>query len=323
MEFPFGHRHNRRDEDDEEQDRQRYPPPPQPHHHHETPSYAGYQRQDPPLDDYPNRPPPPPYGGGGFAEPYRGPTSYGSYEPTYPTVQHTSHEVNQAPSYGGYGHSYETTVQHISHEVNQAPSYGGYGQEGRHQTAEEGGFHHGQPPSHHHCNPFSGGFHRHEAAPGGGVSQRQTVRVYTKAESNFSLSIRDGKVVLARADPNDPSQHWIKDEKYSTKVKDEEGFPSFALVNKATGLALKHSIGATHPVRLIPYNPEYMDESVLWSESRDLGDSYRTIRMVNNIRLNFDAFHGDKNHGGVHDGTTLVLWEWLKGENQRWKIAPY
>ncbi|KAK1277679.1 hypothetical protein QJS04_geneDACA003445 [Acorus gramineus] len=308
MEFPFGHRHNRReDEDDEEQNHQRYPPPPQPpyQHHHETqtPSYAGYQRQDPPLDDYPNRPPPPPYGGGGFAEPYRGPTSHGSYEPTYPTVQHTSHEVNQAPSYGGYGqegrHSYETTtVQHISHEVNQ-------------------------PPSHHHFNPFSGGSHRHDAAPGGGVSQRQTVRVYTKAESNYSLSVRDGKVALARADPNDPSQHWIKDEKYSTKVKDEEGFPSFALVNKATGLALKHSIGATHPVRLIPYNPEYMDESVLWTESRDLGDSYRTIRMVNNIRLNFDAFHGDKDHGGVHDGTTLVLWEWLKGENQRWKIVPY
>lgn len=43
-------------------------------------------------------------------------------------------------------------------------------------------------------------------------------------------------------------QHWIKDEKYSTRVKDEEGLPSFALINKATGQAMKHSIGATHPV---------------------------------------------------------------------------
>jgi len=44
-------------------------------------------------------------------------------------------------------------------------------------------------------------------------------------------------------------QHWYKDEKYSTRVKDEEGCPAFSLVNKATGEALKHSIGVTHPVR--------------------------------------------------------------------------
>ncbi|URE02896.1 Stress responsive protein [Musa troglodytarum] len=117
--------------------------------------------------------------------------------------------------------------------------------------------------------------------------------------------------------------HWIKDMKYSTKVKDEEGFPSFALINKATGEALKHSIGATHPVRLVPYKPDYLDESVLWTESRDTGDGFRCIRMVNNIRLNFDALHGDKDHGGVRDGTFVVLWEWLKGDNQRWKIVPH
>lgn len=147
--------------------------------------------------------------------------------------------------------------------------------------------------------------------------------MYCKAETNYCLAIRDGKVILARADPSDHTQQWVKDEKFSTKVKDEQGFPSFALVNKATGLAMKHSIGATHPVQLIPYNPNVLDESVLWTESKDLGDRYRAIRMVNNIRLNVDAFNGDKNHGGVHDGTTIVLWEWKKGDNQRWKIVPY
>jgi hypothetical protein len=45
--------------------------------------------------------------------------------------------------------------------------------------------------------------------------------------------------------------------------------------------------------------------------------------MVNNISLNFDAFHGDKDHGGVHDGTSIVLWNWCKGDNQSWKIVPY
>jgi hypothetical protein len=76
-------------------------------------------------------------------------------------------------------------------------------------------------------------------------------------------------------------------------------------------------------VKLVPFNPEYPDESVLWTESGDVGKGFRCIRMVNNIRLNFDAFHGDKDHGGVHDGTTVVLWEWAKGDNQSWKILPW
>ncbi|KAH0470424.1 hypothetical protein IEQ34_000147 [Dendrobium chrysotoxum] len=106
-----------------------------------------------------------------------------------------------------------------------------------------------------------------------------------------------------------------------TKVKDEEGFPAFALVNKATGQAIKHSVGATHPVQLVPYKPNFLDESVLWTESRDLGDGFRCIRMVNNISLNFDAFNGDEDHGGVHEGTVIVLWEWLKGKNQRVEVV--
>lgn len=83
------------------------------------------------------------------------------------------------------------------------------------------------------------------------------------------------------------------------------------------------AINITVQVQLIPYNPDVLDESVLWTESKDLGDGYRTVRMVNNIRLNVDAFNGDKNHGGVREGTTVVLWEWKKGDNQRWKIIPY
>ena len=48
------------------------------------------------------------------------------------------------------------------------------------------------------------------------------------------------------------NQHWYKDEKYSTKVKDEDGYPSFALVNKATGKALKHSVNG-HPVSCLQF----------------------------------------------------------------------
>lgn len=44
---------------------------------------------------------------------------------------------------------------------------------------------------------------------------------------------------------------------------------------------------------------------VLWSESNDTGEGFHCIRMVNNIHLNFDAFHG-VDHGDVHDGTIVV-----------------
>ncbi|CAI9090613.1 OLC1v1025426C3 [Oldenlandia corymbosa var. corymbosa] len=296
MDFPYGqnphhshhHHHNRRRDDDDEPNREGgfYPPPPgQPY---PPPPYYGNE-PPPPSNPYPppyyeNEPPPPP-------------------PPQVAHVYHTSH----TPSYGGppgsdfYNSPQDPPppavpgnafVEHVSHQSHRphVPSFIS---------------HH----SHESHNPA--------------IPNMPTVRVYCKAESNYSLAIRDGKVILARSDPSDPFQHWIKDEKYSTRVKDEEGFPSFALVNKATGQAMKHSIGATHPVQLVPYNPEHLDESVLWTLSRDTGENFRTIRMVNNIRLNVDAFNGDKNHGGVHDGTTIVLWEWKKGENQRWKIVPY
>ncbi|CAH9125077.1 unnamed protein product [Cuscuta epithymum] len=151
---------------------------------------------------------------------------------------------------------------------------------------------------------------------------KQTYRVYCRANPDLLLTVRGGKVILAPAKPSDDHQRWYKEEKHSTRVKDEEGLPSFILVNKATNHAIKHSLGATHPVRLVPYNPDILDESIMWSESKNTGEDYKTIRMVNNIRLNMDAFHGDKQHGGVRDGTPIVLWEWTKGDNQRWKILP-
>ncbi|KAM0871497.1 hypothetical protein ACQ4PT_039343 [Festuca glaucescens] len=171
------------------------------------------------------------------------------------------------------------------------------------------GHHHGQNPP-----PAQ--------APAGGGSE-PTFKLFCKADEGYCLSVRDGNVVLAPTNPRDVNQHWFKDMRFSQKIKDEEGNPAFAIVNKATGLAVKHSLGQGHPVKLVPYNPEYLDESVMWTESGDVGKGFRCIRMVNNTRLNFDALNGDKDHGGVHDGTTIVLWEWAKGDNQSWKILPW
>lgn len=43
-------------------------------------------------------------------------------------------------------------------------------------------------------------------------------------------------------------QRWYKDVMYAGGLKDEAGNPAFALVNKATGDALKHSLGYHLPV---------------------------------------------------------------------------
>ncbi|XP_073023300.1 ricin B-like lectin R40G3 isoform X1 [Primulina eburnea] len=261
-----------------------------PHGHHH-----GRHRREEEEQDYP---PPPLYGD----EPP--PPFYGLNEPPPPRYNESS-EVYRGD---GGPDSYGRPPPPASHGYDPPPFEAA---DDRHQH-------------HHHIPHFPSSDHHHAPHHGaGGTAGKPSVKVYSKADTNFSLTIRDGKVVLAPSDPSDPLQHWIKEEKYSTKVKDEEGFPSFALINKATGQALKHAIGATHPVQLTPYDPDTVDESILWTESRDLGDGYRTIRMVNNIKLNVDAFNGDENHGGVHDGTIIVLWEWKKGDNQRWNITPH
>ncbi|KAM0870513.1 hypothetical protein ACQ4PT_039957 [Festuca glaucescens] len=168
---------------------------------------------------------------------------------------------------------------------------------------------------------FGFGHHHNQAPPSSGPNQ--IFKIFCRASEDYVLAVRDGEVVLAPVNPKDDTQHWLKDMRFSTTVKDEEGMPAFALVNKGTGLAVKHSIGQSHPVKLVPFNPAYEDASVLWTESKDVGKGFRCIRMVNNNRLGFDALNGDKDHGGVHDGTTVVLWEWCKGDNQCWKILPW
>ncbi|KHF97339.1 Adenosylhomocysteinase [Gossypium arboreum] len=342
MEFPFGHNHSHthhhRNDDEENQER---PPPPHPHlHHHEfTPPYPPPpSSQQPPGFDGPYPPPPPSsyfhqpgfdgppppsyFQQPGFPPPPpHQPPSYQYQQP--PHVTHVHHQPEHSPS--NYSPP-SASVSHVAHESSQ-------GRVDAHPS-----FRPHLPPE---------------------FYKKPTVKIYCKADPNFHLTIRDGKVVLAPSDPSDEFQHWYKDEKFSTSVKDEVGFPSFSLVNKATGQAIKHSIGASHPaltkrlyteevahrhhlsqlfvvvsvvlpiqwhivmVQLVPYKPDHLDESVLWSESKEVRDGYRAIRMINNIRLNVDAFHGDKKSGGIQNGTTIVLWQWNKGDNQIWKIVPY
>ena len=100
------------------------------------------------------------------------------------------------------------------------------------------GHHHG----HHGENPPA-------QAPTTVGGNQPTFKIFCKADEGYCLSVRDGNVVLAPTNPRDDHQHWFKDMRHSNKMKDEEGNPAFAIVNKATGLAVKHSLGQGHPVR--------------------------------------------------------------------------
>ncbi|KAK7396034.1 hypothetical protein VNO78_16733 [Psophocarpus tetragonolobus] len=268
-------------------------------------NHSHHRRNDDDEDERPVAYPPPgnsyinpPYYGGPKPETHVFHTSHVSpdFDHAAPPAFH-HHDAYPAPPAPDYPPPGGSTVHHVAHHNTPHSAFSSYN----------------APTTVHHV--------AHEA--NSSLPRRPTVRVVTKAAPNFSLTVRRGQVILAPSDPSDEYQHWYKDEKYSTRVKDEEGCPAFSLINKATREALKHSTGASHPVRLIPYNPDYLDESILWTESRDLGDGHRAIRMVNNVHLNVDAFHGDKNSGGVHDGTTIVLWDWNCGDNQQWKILPY
>lgn len=48
---------------------------------------------------------------------------------------------------------------------------------------------------------------------------------------------------------------WIKDERMSTRVTDSTGAHAFALINKATGQALKHAPGDLEQVDYQSFHP--------------------------------------------------------------------
>nr|CAD1839938.1 unnamed protein product [Ananas comosus var. bracteatus] len=205
------------------------------HHHHHH--HRG--------DDDEERPPPPPPTYHGGAEPYP-PPGYGGAAP-YPPPGYGGDAPYPSPPPPRHHHEYSPGVEHVSHET--------YG------DAPAPYFPTPPPPRHpHHPSP--------------GWSTRAT-RSTAEGSGAAAADGEDLLVVLAPANPRDDYQHWIKDMRYSTKVKDEEGYPAFMLINKATGEALKHSLGQSHPVRLVRFNPNYLDESVLWTESRDVGSGFR------------------------------------------------
>jgi len=75
-------------------------------------------------------------------------------------------------------------------------------------------------------------------------------------------------------------------------------------------------------IYLADYNHDKAEQSVLWTLSADVGNGYQFLRPVNNINLNMDAKAADGHVGGIHDGNELILFEWKKQSNQKWKLEP-
>ncbi|KAL0323104.1 UNVERIFIED_CONTAM: hypothetical protein Sangu_1929700 [Sesamum angustifolium] len=99
----------------------------------------------------------------------------------------------------------------------------------------------------------------------------ERVRLISKAAPDYSLAVQASAAIVAHTDPNDTSQEWVKDKKYSDQVKDQVGNPGFSLVNVVTGQALRHAPAAREPVQMVPYNRDVLDINFMWSESHDLG----------------------------------------------------
>ncbi|XP_078166061.1 ricin B-like lectin R40C1 [Carex rostrata] len=142
-----------------------------------------------------------------------------------------------------------------------------------------------------------------------------TVKIYCQTKVGYNLTIFNDTVMLAPDNPADKYQHWIKESTYCEHVRDEEKRPAFALVNKATGKAIKHTFAPLHLVRLAPLDKNYLDASALWTEGSDVGNGFREIRMVNNLSWVFDAHDLQ-----YQDWALLSILRKTDHTNQRWKI---
>lgn len=130
--------------------------------------------------------------------------------------------------------------------------------------------------------------------------------------------MKDGRLMMVEADSGKESQQWIRDDKYSIRVRDSHGHPAFMLINKASKKVLKHAKGKLQEVQLTDYSPDIQNDDLFWTESQDFGEGFKTLRMASNTLLNLSVGHGNK----VEDGSPIILDTWHKKDNQLWKIFP-
>lgn len=124
---------------------------------------------------------------------------------------------------------------------------------------------------------------------------------------------------MVPANSEDEAQQWVKDASYGMRVKDNYGHPAFSLVNKATNKILKHAKEKGQQVLLMDYRPGIRDDDILWTESQDFGEGFKTVRSASDTLLNMTVFEGNKK---IRNGSALVLDTWHTADHQLWKVFP-
>ncbi|KAI5057655.1 hypothetical protein GOP47_0027670 [Adiantum capillus-veneris] len=115
------------------------------------------------------------------------------------------------------------------------------------------------------------------------LPQGRLVRIFCKENSGFNLAVAHSSLGMQEANAEDESQQWIKDASHGLRIKDSYGYPAFSLINKKTKKVLKHANEKGQQVLLVDYQAGMKDDDVLWTESQDFGEGFKTVRRSSTV----------------------------------------
>lgn len=151
------------------------------------------------------------------------------------------------------------------------------------------------------------------------LPQGRLVRIFCKENAGFNLAVEHNSLKMQESNTEDEAQQWIKDASHGMRIKDSYGYPAFSLVNKKTKKMLKHANEQGLQVLVVDYQADMKDDAILWTESQDFGEGFKTVRSASDTLLNLTVFEGNKR---IRNGSALVLDTWHKGDHQLWKLFP-
>jgi hypothetical protein len=75
---------------------------------------------------------------------------------------------------------------------------------------------------------------------------------------------------------------------------------------------------------LSKFNPTQLDESLLWTESEDLGSGFKKIKARSNVYVGLDALY-DKEwmSAGLQEGMRLGVWKDVSGVSHQWRMEEF
>ncbi|CAL4899419.1 unnamed protein product [Urochloa decumbens] len=148
---------------------------------------------------------------------------------------------------------------------------------------------------------------------------QELVWIFCKGDTNLNVAIRDNKIVLVRADPNDETQDYGAGRNV---LSDDEDQMAFVLVNKATENVMVNKdaprADGNIEVQLGIYGLGPVRVSMFWTEEiKDHGDGYRRIRALRDISMTLDGLFGN-----VKEGTVVGIYRSNEpvGVNGLWKM---